>query len=272
MHRGFLDRPDCRLYYEVQGSGPAVVFAHGLGGNHMSWYQQVADFAGRNTCVTFSHRGFAPSTAPEGGPDPDLYAGDLAALIDHLALPDVRIVAQSMGGWTALEYALARPKSVRALVMAATAGTIERRASLFASPDPMAEWTQRSEAALAAMQARGIHPAAGERMAREQPAQHLLYQAFDAMSAGLDKAALRRRLHAGLRRSPDILRDFAIPTLFVVGDEDVVYPPVLSDVLAGLMPNAAVAQVAKAGHSVYFERPAEFNRIVGDFLAKIDKA
>jgi hypothetical protein len=35
---GYLDRPGCRLYYEVTGAGPAIVFAHGLGGNHLSWW------------------------------------------------------------------------------------------------------------------------------------------------------------------------------------------------------------------------------------------
>ena len=42
---GFLQRPDCHIYYEVAGSGPPIVFAHGLGGNHMSWWQPVAHFA-----------------------------------------------------------------------------------------------------------------------------------------------------------------------------------------------------------------------------------
>ena len=79
MQRGFLERPDCRLYFEVEGSGPFLVFAHGLGGNHMSWWQQVPHFSARYTCVTFSHRGFAPSSAPPGGPDPAAYLGDLAA-------------------------------------------------------------------------------------------------------------------------------------------------------------------------------------------------
>ena len=74
MTRGFLDRPDCRLYYEAEGAGPVLVFAHGLGGNHMSWWQQVPHFRDRYTCVTFSHRGFAPSSAPPGGPDPAEYA------------------------------------------------------------------------------------------------------------------------------------------------------------------------------------------------------
>src|SRR5438105_12346743 len=122
--RAYLDRADCRLYYEVTGSGPAVVFAHGLGGNHLSWWQQVPHFCQRYTCVAFAHRGFAPSSALPGGPDPAQYAGDLGALIDHLALADVRLVAQSMGGWACLEYALAHPERVRALVLASTAGTI----------------------------------------------------------------------------------------------------------------------------------------------------
>jgi 3-oxoadipate enol-lactonase len=38
---GTLQRPDCRLHYEVTGEGPAIVFAHGLGGNQLSWWQQA---------------------------------------------------------------------------------------------------------------------------------------------------------------------------------------------------------------------------------------
>ena len=57
----FLALPAGRLYYEVAGSGPALLFAHGLGGNHLSWWQQVPYFSERFTCVTFAHRGFAPS-------------------------------------------------------------------------------------------------------------------------------------------------------------------------------------------------------------------
>src|SRR5438128_3472422 len=123
---GKLKRPFGQLHYEVTGSGPAVIFAHGLGGNHLSWWQQVAHFAPRYTCVAFAHRGFAPSDAIAGAPDPADYADDLAALIDHLKLPDVRLVGQSMGGWTMLEYALGHLTRVKALVLSSTSGTIDR--------------------------------------------------------------------------------------------------------------------------------------------------
>src|SRR5258708_6226139 len=172
MQRGFLDRPDCRLYYEVEGSGPFLVFAHGLGGNHMSWWQQVPRFSAHYTCVIFSHRGFAPSSAPAGGPDPAAYLGDLAALIDHVGARDVRIVAQSMGGWSALDFAFAHPTRVRALVLASTAGGIAWPRYPFRDAGAIARWQHDSEAAASGLFARGLHPAAGARMAGEQPPAH----------------------------------------------------------------------------------------------------
>jgi 3-oxoadipate enol-lactonase len=267
MTRGHLDRPGCRLYFEVTGSGPTLVFAHGLGGNHLSWWQQVPHFHDRYTCVTFAHRGFAPSSAIADGPDPADFTADLAALIDHVGADDVRIVAQSMGGWSALDYALGAPERVRALVLASTAGAIARPPSLFGDVEQMPGWERAATARADALQANGIHVAAGERMAREQPAVHFLYQSIDALS-GIDKTLLRHRLTAGLARPPEVLRTLAVPTLWLTGAEDIVYPPFLSDVLARMMPQAKVAQVPDAGHSVYFERPTEFNRIVGEFLAR----
>jgi 3-oxoadipate enol-lactonase len=100
---GQIERPDCRLHYEVTGQGPAIIFMHGLGGNHLSWWQQVAHFSQAFSCVAYSTRGFAPSSTLAGGPDPKDYAGDLAAVIETLGLQHVVLVGQSMGGWPAVE-------------------------------------------------------------------------------------------------------------------------------------------------------------------------
>jgi 3-oxoadipate enol-lactonase len=268
MKRGYLERSDCRLYYEVSGAGPVIVFGHGLGGNHLSWWQQVPHFRDRYTCVTFAHRDFSPSSTPDKGPDPDDYPGDLAALIDHLGAKDVRLVAQSMGGWSALEYTLAHPQRVRALVMASTGGTLARPPSLFSDPEQLPAWERESGATAARLQSANIHVAGGERLAREQPAAHFLYQEIDALS-GVDKIKLRKRLNETLVRSPDSLKALTVPTLWLTGDEDIVFPPFLADIFAAMMPKAEVAQVKRAGHSVYFERPAEFNQIIDAFLAKV---
>src|SRR5262249_5941300 len=110
------------LYYETHGNGPAIVFAHGAGGNHLSWWQQVPHFRDRFTCVIFDHRGFGQSLDLRPIEQRPRFDEDLAALIDHLGLPEVRLVAQSMGGWTCLGYAVRHPERVRALVMADTMG------------------------------------------------------------------------------------------------------------------------------------------------------
>jgi 3-oxoadipate enol-lactonase len=271
--RGYIDRPDCRLYYDVTGAGPAIVFAHGLGGNHLSWWQQVPHFSEQYTCVTFAHRGFAPSSEIAGGPYPADYAGDLAALIDHLGLGEIRLVAQSMGGWACLDYALERPERVRALVLASTAGAIARRSTLLRDAHGLDGWIARAAAARTEMQTKAIHPAAGTRMAREQPALHFLYREIDAMAAArFDKEALRARMIKLQTRSPEVLRTLAVPTLFITADEDVVFPPLLAGPLAAMMPNARVEQVAAAGHSVYFERADIFNRLVEEFFAAVAPA
>jgi len=265
---GTLARPGSTLYYEVTGSGPAIVFAHGLGGNHMSWWQQVAHFAPRWTCVTFAHRGFAPSTAIEGGPNPADYADDLAALVSHLDLPDLRIVGQSMGGWTAIEYALRRPPALKGIVLAATTGSIDVKRIREPELSMLKDWSDFGEALVPKLWEAGMHPACGARMAAEQPALHLLYRQIDGMNAHWDKEALRRRLMESRTRPPEDLRKVACPILFVPNDEDVVMPPFASDAIAAVVPGAEVAHIADAGHSGYFERPAEFNRIVGAFLER----
>ncbi|HVJ10020.1 MAG TPA: alpha/beta hydrolase, partial [Burkholderiales bacterium] len=84
-----LRRGGAEIHYEVFGKGPAIVFAHGLGGNHLSWWQQVAHFAPTHTCMVFAHRGFPPSSPVSGKTAPDSYADDLAALIDELKLDQV---------------------------------------------------------------------------------------------------------------------------------------------------------------------------------------
>src|SRR3990172_8664119 len=54
------------LYYKENGSGPALVFAHGAGGNHLSWWRQIPFFSRRFRCITFDHRAFGRSVDGEG--------------------------------------------------------------------------------------------------------------------------------------------------------------------------------------------------------------
>lgn len=244
------------LYYETHGSGPALVFAHGIGGNHLSWWQQVPAFRERYTCVTFDAPGFGRSEHRAGDWS---FVDALAGLIAHLGLDEVRLVAQSMGGWACLGYAVASPGRVRALVLADTSGSLDLpglaglRAAGRAQGDTLLQ--------------RGIHPACGERLAQEQPALHFLYWQIAALNPTPWSPA---NAPGGMLRVPAVtaadLQTLQAPALYLIGDEDIVWPPAALELAAAATPGARSVRVARAGHSVYFERPEEFNRIVDGFL------
>jgi 3-oxoadipate enol-lactonase len=238
---GKLKRPFGNLHYEVTGSGPALLFAH---------------------------RGFAPSDPVSGGPDPADYADDLAALIDHLGFPDVRLVGQSMGGWTMLEYALAHPGKVKALVLSSTSGTIDRRGADPSGGKDYDAWSARAEATIAEGMAKGIHPAFGARGSARSPALLLLYRSIDEMAGPLDKERLRQGLRRTATRTLGALENFPVPTLTIAGADDVVFPPFLAAAIAARLPRGQTTTLPDCGHSPYFEHAATFNSLVEAFLAR----
>lgn len=256
----FLELPDASIYYEVAGEAePALVFAHGLGGSFLSWWQQVPVLSRHCRTVTFSHRGFAPSTGPEGGPEPERFVADLEALVDRLALQKFAIVAQSMGGWTAVGYAVRHPERVAALILAGTTGSAKA-----VGLRSLTETTQ--DARVVAAREAGIHPAAGERMFREQPELYYLYTRIDRHSGSWARDRVRRRLDE--LREDDVGPLARIPVLLLVGSEDRICPPSNARILAALLPLSELAVVEGAGHSVYFERAARFNELVIDLLGR----
>jgi len=260
---GRLQRGGAVIHYEVAGEGRPIIFAHGLGGNHMSWWQQLAYFSPRFQCVALAHRGFPPSSAVPGESAVDEYAEDLAALVAELQLEDVALVAQSMGGWTCLEYVLKHPQKVRALVMASTSGTLD-----FNQLDnaEIQEWNRRAPQELAKLERAGVHPAAGERMAREQPALAELYWQISDLSQARFREQVRKRLMETRKREPALLGELRMPVLFITGDEDWVFPPAAGPALARLAPQGRAMRVPAAGHSVYWERARRFNELVEEML------
>ena len=203
--RGLLRRPDTCLYYEVTGRGPAIIFAHGLGGNHLSWWQQVPQFCDRYTCVTFAHRGFAPSAVIEGGPDPADYAGDLAALIDHLGLDTPDLVGYSLGGGVAFFTAVKYPEKVGKLV---TASSHFRTDAIYA--DMRAQQGQVSAAAAEFMKDTPMYELYQRVAPRPEDFPRLLDKIGQAMSEDFDF-------------SEDV-RGLQVPTLVVAADADMAPP------------------------------------------------
>jgi len=245
------------LYYELHGrpvgEAEAIVFAHGAGGNHLSWWQQVPAFMDRYTCLVFDHRGFGHSRDAEDSPGWGGYVADLTALLDHVGIERSHLVAQSMGGWTCLGFALQHPERVDKLVMADThGGTV--------GPE-IPEWTPSGAAPDPAT---GFHPACGATMLREQPALNFLY--WQVAANNPPREGLLASMRKATPPATENVKRLAVPALFIIGEEDIVIPPEVVAATAALVPGARVARVPSAGHSVYWERAATFNSLVDSFL------
>jgi 3-oxoadipate enol-lactonase len=257
----FVRSGDVHVYYELHGpapgTAPAIVFAHGMGGNHLSWWQQVPYFRDRYTCVTFDHRGFGQSVDVPDGPGGAAFVDDLHALVDHLGLHRTHLVAQSMGGWTCLGFALRAPHRVERLVMCDTPGGL-------LTGEMGAAWSVKDPAAV--MLPADAHPAAGERMYREQPHLHFLYTQIAGLNPSRTLDEMLGVIQAAGTVTADAVAALTLPVLFIVGEEDMVIPPRVLELAMQHFPNAHLQRVPAAGHSVYFERAETFNALVGRFL------
>ncbi|MET0606167.1 MAG: alpha/beta hydrolase, partial [Beijerinckiaceae bacterium] len=219
--------------------------------------------------VAFSHRGFAPSDPTQGAPDPNDYADDLAALLDHLAIDRAVVVGQSMGGWTTVEFGLKHPQRLAGAVLACTTGSIDFAKISHPALDALPDWQASSRKQAEAFRHADIHVACGSRMAQENPALHELYKEIDRLNARLDKEAILNRLFAMRSRPLADLDRIPAHKLFIAGGEDIVIPACGVEAVARSAANARFVRVDDAGHSVYFERAARFNDAVDSFLHAI---
>jgi len=246
-----------RLYYEdTGGDAPTVVFLHGAGGNHLSWWQQVPVFAEEYRCVVLDQRGFGQSPDVANRPGPAALATDVLALLEYLKVTRAALVAQSMGGWAAVGAAVRAPERFWAIVMANTVGNLTNpeiaalREKLAAAspPRPPVLW----------------HAALGPTFRKAQPVRSFLYAQIAGTNTPLS-ADFREQL-GRLTTPVDRFAASRVPTLFLTSDEDGLIWPELSEKVHSHVPGSDFVRVDSAGHSTYFEQPDAFNREVGAFL------
>jgi 3-oxoadipate enol-lactonase len=250
-----------RMYYESHGEGDAIVFAHGAGGNHLSWWQQVPFFRARHRCVTFDHRGFGRSAEVEGGPGGNAYAEDLRALLDTLEIDRAYLVAQSMGGGTCMGFTVAYPERVKGLVMADTTGTMTE-----AKLDRLRQEFRDAQPQPFTLQGRAYAPDLREK----RPNMAFLYDSIMALNPPRGEASGERDpRHVA---TAEKLAALNVPVQFIVGAKDAIVPPSIIRHASTLIPHARFAEVPDSGHSVYFEQPEAFNRIVSDFIDSVERA
>lgn len=258
MHRNStLPVPGAELYYESEGSGPAVVLVHGFGLDARMWDDQVAALRDIATVVRYDVRGFGRSS----GPAPDLaysHSGDLLALLEHLGITGALLVGLSMGGLIALHTALVAPERVRGLVL------------LDSLLDGIG-WDDDSERAMSAVQrAAASDVEAGRELwlahplfaaARRNPAVATRLRAMVSAYSGVHWT--QHDPHRPWSPQPiEALERIAVPTTVVVGELDVPCFRTMASVLADRIPGAQLLTVPGSGHMVNMEAPSAVNAVL----------
>jgi len=255
------------LYYEVHGKGPAVLFAHGQGGNHLSWWQQVPFFAKHYTCITYDARAFGRSIDLDNKGRRG-FGDDAIGLLDYLDVEEVRVVAHSMGGRAATALAIRDPKQrVKALVLSGTTGGVADQAV-----------QDRRDTAEAARDGKGlgafsVHPP----YKTENPQGFFLLRQISRLNPS------RPRDFLGPPNPPppapgepprrsmrERLAEANVPVLYLVGEHDMITPADLIEMCHKLIPRSTYYVAKGSGHSVYWEKPQEFNEVVLRYLLEQD--
>ncbi len=255
----FIEINDAQICYEATGDGPALVFVHGAGGNHLSWFQQAPQFARRFSVITYDQRGWGRSPQPADGPAGSAFVDDLRGLLDALGIPAAHIVAHSMGGWTALGLAHRYPERVHSLTLSGTHGGIES-AEIRTAIRLGHEQSQPEDLPFE------TSPSLSERFVRERPDLAFLYNGIGSLNPPRPRLTMADHLRSINVLSAEQAAVLPVPVQFVVGEDSRVVPPAAVQLAQRLVPASRFVLVPATGHSVYFEQPGIFNQLVDDFI------
>lgn len=261
-----------RLYVEEAGSGPPMVFLHGVTLDLTYWRPIMQAFSGSHRVIAYDLRGCGRS----GGATPpysfDALVRDLDALLDQLGVERPILCGHSMGGNLGLQYTALHPERVAALVAADAPGLcnlVTSRPGLalfrlglslgrllgFNPPQkptiPLCRWLFWSK------EFRDNHPEVLDAWRRQ-------YLAATPVGLRTSSRALANR-----PRNDRIFARITCPTLLLRGGDDRVVPQ--RDQVRYLkdLPNASLEILAGSGHMTLSEQPVEFSRLVADFLSSL---
>lgn len=259
---------DIDLAYSDEGQGPPVVFLHAFPLNRTMWAPQVVELSERYRVVTIDLRGHGESDAPMWRYTLDRFAEDVHGLLAHLGITRATFVGLSMGGYILFALYRKHPALFQALVLAdtrATADTPEAKAARFS----MAQIAYRRGASAIAdlMLPKLLSPAACEN--RADLRDHVCGIITGNQVSGIvgDLMAMEERPD-----STPLLSTIPVPTLVIVGDEDLASPPEEVEAMAQQIPGATFVQIPRAGHLSNMENPAAFNEALLSFLTSVENS
>lgn len=263
------------LHVETGGDGPPLVLLHGFTGSTETWATLRAAAEKTHTVVAIDLPGHGNSSAPN---DPDCYrltrvADDLARVLDDLSIDRAAILGYSMGGRTALRFAVAHPDRVSALILESMSPGIadaSEREARIRSDEDLADAIESDgiEAFIDRWECLPIWDT--QKRVSAEARDRLRAQRLENRQEGLANS-LRGAGPGHDEPLQGRLGEISTPTLLIAGALDTKYTEIAT-AMKDAMPNARLTLIPDAGHASHFEQPEAFASAVMAFLQDISPA
>jgi pimeloyl-ACP methyl ester carboxylesterase len=256
------------LGHTDDGDGIPVVLLHAFPLHAGMWQPQIDGLARHTRIITVDAPGRGRSLALPQSVDLSERADQLGLLLDHLGIEKAVLVGLSMGGYTAFAFCRRHPGRLKGLVLADTraqADSDEARAGRMA----MIQSAEKDgvDAVADAM----LPKLLGRTTTMSKP--DLVRQVREWIrTIPVPVIVSDLRAMAARPDSSALLPSITVPTLVIVGEEDVPTPPAEARDMAGRIGGAEVAVIPQAGHLSNLEQPDRFNEVLKDYLDELGEA
>jgi len=239
------------------GDGTPIIFLHGVGSDKSVWRPQLDHFGRSRRAIAFDYPGYGESELIDGATRDDFAAAILAAM-EELGIGKAHVCGLSLGGVIAIAMHAAAPERCASLIIADS----------FAFHPEGQAIHDRSVAASKAMTMRALAEARSGVLLGGMASPELRAEVIETMAA-IDPVAYRLGAAAvWLADQRERVAAINVPALIIVGDEDGITPPVLSEELARLIPGSRLDRIRAAGHLTNAEQPQAFNLAIESFLSE----
>jgi pimeloyl-ACP methyl ester carboxylesterase len=253
------------IYYEEHGAGPeTIVFAHGLLWSGRMFEYQVEALKDRYRCITFDFRGQGKSEVTDTGYDIETLYEDAVALIERLQCAPCHFLGLSMGGFVGLRLAIRRPTLLKSLMLLETSADPEPEENIgrYRLLGFIARWFGLR------LVANRVMPIMFGRTFLEDPERKRQREEWRQRMVSNHRIGITRALEGVISRGSvyDQLEQITVPTLIIVGDQDVATAPEKARRMHARIRGSQLIVIPGAGHTSAVEEPQAVNTALKEFL------
>lgn len=250
------------IYYEIHGQGPeTMLLSHGLLWSGKMFQRQVDYFKARYKCVIYDHRGQGRSEVTKEGYDMDSLYEDAVKIIEELNLGPCHMLGLSMGGFVAMRVALRRPEYLKSLILLETSAEPEPNKFKYSLLNFVV-----SIFGVSAVVNKVMPIMFGKTFLNDPARKDEVHQWKTQLIS--NKKSIVKAVKGVINREGvlDELSNVQIPTLVIVGDEDVATVTEKAKNIKLKIPQSRLAIIKGAGHSSTIEEPRQVIDTIEVFL------